>query len=158
MIENAEHSPEMSKDARIVWYDGDTFHQNYPSLYPHRKYCLSRRVLLPEYGLGTVFTMTPVIAQNCLRDNLDQLSIPTLHLCNDAAKLALGHILNLPGVVVVNMTPYDFDVYVAQAFDFKEDHLHERILRILADTMFRIYCKIKVIDRDRNSSLVIYNP
>ncbi len=147
-----------SKNVRIVWYDGDTFHQNYPGFYPHRKYCLSRRVLSPEYGLESEYTLTPDIAQTCLLGYPVRCDSPIIRMIHDGVSHACGYILSLPGVTAIKLTPYDFDVYVAPAFDFKEDHLHERILRILADTMFRIYCKIKVIDRDRNSSLVIYNP
>ncbi len=151
---NANRVFEMHKDARIVWYDGDVFHQNYPSLYPHRKYCLTRPLLLAECGLESVVTLTPNLAHICLHDNPDR-GIPTFHLRNDGSKTACGKILELLGVVAIKVTAYDLDVYVAQAFDFIDNHLHESILRILADTIFYSYSEVKVIDRDKQASLVI---
>ncbi len=147
---------EMHKDARIVCYNGDTFHQNYPSLYPHRKYCLTKPLLLPECGLDSVVTLTSNLAHNCLHDNPDR-SIPTFYLRNDGAKTACGKILSLPGVVTIKVTAYDLDVYVALAFNFKETSMNEEILRILVDTMFCGYREVKVDDRDRLTSFVIYN-
>ena len=145
---------EPNKDARIVCYDGDTFHQNYPSFYPHRKYCLTKPLLLPECGLESVVTLTRNLAHNCLHDNPDR-GIPTFHLRNDGAKTACGKILSLPGVVAIKVTAYDLDVYVALAFDFDSDYLHSSILRILADSLFYSHSEVKVIDRNKNTSRVI---
>ena len=147
---------EPNKDGRIVCYDGDTFHQNYPSFYPHRKYCLTKPLLLPECGLESVVTLTRNLAHNCLHDNPDR-GIPTFHLRNDGAKTACGKILSLPGVVAIKVTAYDLDVYVALAFNFKESNMNEEILRILVDTMFCGYHEVKVDDRDRMTSVVICN-
>ena len=134
---------EVSFCPKIKWYDGDIFHQNYPSRYPNRWYCLTLPVLKYDTDLDGEVTFVRSDAYGCF--NPTSLSAGSVgKLYNESVRRAVGSILIQPGVVSIKVTAYDIRVFIAQSFDFDKNMVHAAVLAILANEVFVDYNEVLI--------------